>query len=187
MASDTDALQFIRRSETAATKRMRTAVAFGSNIGDRLENLRAARKAIFDLPTVKPPILSSAVYETEPVDCEPGAGKFLNAVIEFEYAGDPARLLEQLIQIEEALGRKRNHAQNVSRIIDVDLLYCGEQRINDERLQLPHPRLHLREFVLRPLADIRPDLLLPGQKKTIRELLAELEQSGDVVRFANHW
>ena len=71
-----------------ATK-MRTAVALGSNIGDRLENLRAARKAIFDLANVKPPILSSAVYETEPVGCEPGAGKFLNAVVEFEYEGDP--------------------------------------------------------------------------------------------------
>ena len=69
---------------------------------------------------------SSAVYETEPVGCEPGAGKFLNAVVEFEYDGDPARLLEQLIQIEEALGRKRHHPRNVSRIIDVDLLYCGE-------------------------------------------------------------
>ena len=111
----------------------------------------------------------------------------MNAVVEFEYDGDPARLLEQLIQIEEALGRKRDHPQNVSRIIDVDLLYCGEQRINDERLQLPHPRLHLREFVLRPLADIRPDLLLPGQKKSIRELLAEVEQSGEVIRFATEW
>ena len=166
-------------------QKMRTAVALGSNIGDRLENLRAARKSILDLPNVKAPILSSAVYETEPVGCEPGAGKFLNAVVEFEYDGDPARLLEQLIQIEEALGRKRDHPQNVSRIIDVDLLYCGEQRINDERLQLPHPRLHLREFVLRPLADIRPDLVLPGQKKTIRELLAEVEHSGGVVRFAD--
>ena len=166
---------------------MRTAVALGSNIGDRLENLRAARKAIFDLSKVKPPILSSAVYETEPVGCEPGAGKFLNAVLEFEYEGDPARLLEQLIQIEEMLGRKRDHPRNVSRIIDVDLLYCGERRMNDERLQLPHPRLHLREFVLRPLADIRPELLLPGQKRTIRQLLAEVEQSGAVVRYADTW
>jgi len=69
---------------------MRTAVALGSNLGDRLENLRAARKAIIDLADVKPPILSSAVYETEPIGCEPGAAKFLNAVIEFEYHGDPA-------------------------------------------------------------------------------------------------
>jgi len=169
------------------TQAMRTAVALGSNIGDRLENLRAVRTAIFDLASVKPPILSSAVYETEPVGCEPGAGKFLNAVVEFEYGVDPARLLGQLIQIEETLGRKRDHPHNVSRTIDVDLLYCGNQRINEERLQLPHPRLHLRTFVLRPLADIRPDLLLPGKKKTIRELLAEVEQSGDAIRFAEHW
>jgi 2-amino-4-hydroxy-6-hydroxymethyldihydropteridine diphosphokinase len=166
---------------------MRTAVALGSNIGDRLENLRAARKAIFDVPSVTAPNLSSPVYETEAVDCEPGAGKFLNAVVEFEYDDDPVHLLEQLIEIEEALGRKRNHPRNISRIIDLDLLYCGERRINDERLQLPHPRLHLRKFVLRPLADIRPDLLLPGQKKNIRELLAELEQSRELIRFAEQW
>jgi len=166
---------------------MRTAVALGSNVGDRLENLRAARKTISDLPNVNAPIFSSAVYETEPVGCEPGAGKFLNAVVEFDYGGDALRLLEQLIQIEEALGRTRDHRRNVSRIIDVDLLYCGERRMNDERLQLPHPRLHLREFVLRPLADIRPELLLPGQKRTIRQLLAEVEQSGAVVRYADTW
>jgi 2-amino-4-hydroxy-6-hydroxymethyldihydropteridine diphosphokinase len=166
---------------------MRTAVALGSNIGDRLETLGAARKAILDLANVKAPIVSSAVYETEPVGCEPGAGKFLNAVVEFEYRYEPARLLEQLIEIEEALGRKRDHRPNVSRTIDIDLLYCGDQRIDDERLQLPHPRLYLREFVLQPLADIRPDLILPGQKKTVRELLAEVEQSGDVIRFAEQW
>jgi 2-amino-4-hydroxy-6-hydroxymethyldihydropteridine diphosphokinase len=166
---------------------MRTAVALGSNLGQRLENLRAARIAILGLSNVKPPILSSAVYETEAVDCEPRAGKFLNAVVEFEYESDPARLLEQLIQIEESLGRKRDHLKNVSRTIDLDLLYCGDQRITDERLQLPHPRMHLREFVLRPLADIRPDLLLPDQMKTVRELLADSEQSGEVVRFADSW
>ena len=166
---------------------MRTAVALGSNIGDRLENLRAARKAIFDLQNVKPAIISSAIYETEPVGCEPGAGKFLNAVVEFDYEGDPGRLLEKLIQSEEALGRKRDHPKNASRTIDIDLLYCGDQRINEKRLQLPHPRLHVRTFVLRPLADIRSDLILSGQKKTIRNLLAEVEQSGEVIRFAEEW
>ena len=166
---------------------MRTGVALGSNVGDRLENLRAARTAIFELPNVKPPIISSAMYETKPVGCEPGAGKFLNAVIEFEYEDDPARLLEQSIQIEEALGRKRNHPKNFSRAIDIDLLYYGDQQINDNRLQLPHPRLHRRAFVLRPLSDIRPALVLPYQKKTVRELLAEAEQSGEVIRFADKW
>jgi 2-amino-4-hydroxy-6-hydroxymethyldihydropteridine diphosphokinase len=166
---------------------MRTAVALGSNIGDRLGNLRAARKAIFDLANVCPGTLSSAIYETKPVGCEPGAGKFLNAAIEFEYEGNPSRLLELVNQIEVTLGRNRAHPKNISRTIDIDLLYYGDQRINDERLQLPHPRLHLREFVLRPLADIRPDLTLPGQKKTIRELLAEVERPGEVIPFAENW
>ena len=166
---------------------MRTAVALGSNLGDRLDNLRAARKAILDEPNVKAPIFSSSIYETEPVGCEAGAEKFLNAVVEFEYQGDPVSLLEQLIRIEEELGRRRDHPKNVSRTIDIDLLYCGDQHVDNARLQLPHPRMHLREFVLGPLADIRPDLLLPGQEKRIGELLAEVGQSGDVIRFAEEW
>jgi 2-amino-4-hydroxy-6-hydroxymethyldihydropteridine diphosphokinase len=166
---------------------MRTAVALGSNIGDRLANLVAARKAISDLASVKPPIISSAIYETEPVGCEPDAVKFLNAVVEFDYDGDPTCLLERFIQIEGALGRKRDHPKNASRTIDIDLLYCGNQHINQQGLQLPHPRIQLRTFVLRPLADVRPDLILPGQKKTIGELLAEVEQAGEVIRFAAEW
>jgi 2-amino-4-hydroxy-6-hydroxymethyldihydropteridine diphosphokinase len=166
---------------------MRTAVALGSNLGDRLDNLCAARNAILGVPNVEPPIFSSAIYETEPVGCEAGAGKFLNAVVEFEYQGDPAALLEQLIGIEEALGRKRDHPKNISRIIDIDLLYCGDQQIDNGRLQLPHPRMHLRKFVLKPLADIRPDLVLPGRDETVTELLNKLEESGDVVRFADSW
>jgi len=166
---------------------MRTAVAFGSNLGDRLANLRAARERIVDLAGAQPPVLSSAIYETEPVGCEPGAAKFLNAVLEFDYEGDPASLLEQFIRIEQALGRKRDHPKNVSRTIDIDLLYYGDRKIQDERLQLPHPRMHLREFVLRPLVDIRPGLVLPGQTKTVRELLDEVQESGEVVRFAEDW
>jgi 2-amino-4-hydroxy-6-hydroxymethyldihydropteridine diphosphokinase len=181
--SATGYLDFARHDQT----KMRTAVALGSNIRDRLENLRAARNAISDLPDVKPPITSSPVYETEPVGCEPGVKKFLNAVVEFDFEDDPTCLLERFIEIEEALGRKRDHAKNAPRTIDIDLLYCGDQQINQQRLQLPHPRTHLREFVLRPLADINPDLILPGQKKTIRELLGEVEQPGEVIQFAEGW
>jgi len=166
---------------------MRTGVALGSNLGDRLGNLNAARKTIVDLARVQPPILSSAIYETDPVGCEPGAGKFLNAVLEFDYEGDPAMLLEQLIRVEQSLGRERDHARNVSRKIDIDLLYLGEMKIDNDRLQLPHPRLHVRKFVLQPLADIRPDLVLPSQTKTVRELLAQLDESGKVVRLTDNW
>ena len=166
---------------------MRTGVALGSNLGDRLSNLHATRKAIVDLARVQPPILSSAIYETDAVDCEPNAGKFLNAALEFDYEGDLTDLWKKLMEIESALGRLRHHARNVSRKIDIDLLYAGEIQIDTRELQLPHPRMHSRKFVLQPLADIRPDLILPNQTKTIRELLAKLDESGRVVRLTNDW
>jgi 2-amino-4-hydroxy-6-hydroxymethyldihydropteridine diphosphokinase len=166
---------------------MRTAVALGSNLGDRLENLRAARRQIIELADVRPPVFSAGIYETEPIDCEPGASKFLNTVIEFDFEGEPVQLLEQLVRIEESLGRKCDHPKNVSRKIDIDLLYSGDQQIDNERLQLPHPRMHLRKFVLQPLADIRSELVLPNQRKTVRELLAESDESGEGVRLMNDW
>jgi 2-amino-4-hydroxy-6-hydroxymethyldihydropteridine diphosphokinase len=166
---------------------MRTAVALGSNLSDRLENLRAARQRISELANVRPPILSSAIYETEPIDCEPGAAKFLNAVVEFDYEGDSIHLLEQMLHIEESLGRKRNHPKNVSRTIDIDLLYSGDRQFDNDRLRLPHPRIHLRKFVLQPLADIRPDLILPDQTRAVADLLTELGDYSGVVRLADNW
>ena len=166
---------------------MRTAVALGSNLGDRLENLRAARRQIIELAGVRPPVFSAGIYETEPVDCEPGASNFLNTVIEFDFEGDPMQLLEELARIEESSGRKRDHPKNVSRRIDIDLLYCGDQQIDNERLQLPHPQMHLRKFVLQPLVDIRGDLILPNQRKAVRELLPKPDESGEMVRLMNDW
>jgi 2-amino-4-hydroxy-6-hydroxymethyldihydropteridine diphosphokinase len=166
---------------------MRVGVALGSNLGDRMTNLRAARNAIVDLSANRSSVRVSPVYETEPVGCEPGAGKFLNAVLEIEYDGDPTELLERFIRIEESLGRKRDHARNISRKIDIDLLYANDLNVENERLHLPHPRLHLRNFVLQPLTDIRPDLVLPNQAKTVRELLAETEDSTKVACFVEKW
>jgi 2-amino-4-hydroxy-6-hydroxymethyldihydropteridine diphosphokinase len=166
---------------------MKVGIALGSNLGDRLANLRAARKAVVDLSANSASVLVSPVYETEPVGCEPGADKFLNAVLEIEYDGDPTDLLQKLIRIEESLGRDPNHARNVSRKIDIDLLYAGELSVENECLQLPHPRLHQRKFVLQPLADIRPDLIFPNQTKSVRELLAQIEDSTKVICFAEKW
>ena len=97
------------------------------------------------------------------------------------------QLLEQLVRIEESLGRKRRHPKNVSRTIDIELLYCGDRQIDNEGLRLPHPRMHLRRFVLQPLVDIRPDLILPKQTKSVADLLAELKETDDVVRFRDDW
>jgi 2-amino-4-hydroxy-6-hydroxymethyldihydropteridine diphosphokinase len=166
---------------------MRTAVALGSNLGDRLDNLRAARQQISDLADIQPPVLASAIYETDPVDCEPEAPKFLNAVVEFGYNGDPLQLLKKLKGVEGALGRPREHARNVSRKIDIDLLYIGDTSVNEGELELPHPKMYLRKFVLQPLADIRPELILPRQAKTVRVLLAQLNDTCNVVCVRNDW
>ncbi|MEP6956060.1 MAG: 2-amino-4-hydroxy-6-hydroxymethyldihydropteridine diphosphokinase [Chthoniobacterales bacterium] len=104
---------------------MRAGIALGSNLGDRLAQLSAARLQLSALPEVQPPILASPVYETEPVGCEPGAPPFLNAVVEVDYDGDPYTLLAALRQIEAALGRPAVHARNASRTLDLDLLYLG--------------------------------------------------------------
>ncbi|MBV9618784.1 MAG: 2-amino-4-hydroxy-6-hydroxymethyldihydropteridine diphosphokinase [Verrucomicrobia bacterium] len=165
---------------------MRIGIALGSNLGDRLANLRAARKAVVGLVGDKA-LLASPVYETDAIGCEPGAGKFLNAILELEFDGDPTELLEELIGVEESLGRNRDHSRNVSRKIDIDLLYADGLNVQNERLQLPHPRLQSRKFVLQPLASIRPDLVLPNQTATIRELLAQIQDSTKVVRFAEKW
>lgn len=166
---------------------MRAGVALGSNLGERLANLRNARKDIAALNGVLPPMRLSAIYETEPVGCEKGAAKFFNAAIEFGYSGEPNALLRELAAIEKMLGRPAAHARNVSRSIDLDLLYCGELVIETGELQLPHPRIVHREFVLRPLADIQPDLVLPKQDESVRALLLRLSPTAGVVRLDLEW
>lgn len=166
---------------------MRAGVALGSNLSDRLGNLKVARQTIAALIGVKRPIRSSAVYETDPVDCEPEAPGFLNAVIEFHYHGEPTQLFQELRGIEIQLGRPAEHERNVSRSIDIDLLYFGDVLLATERLTLPHPRIFGRPFVLRPLADIQPNLVLPGQTKSVMELLALAPASGRVERASSQW
>jgi 2-amino-4-hydroxy-6-hydroxymethyldihydropteridine diphosphokinase len=166
---------------------MRVGVALGSNLGERLANLRNARKDIAALNGALPPMRSSAIYETEPVGCEKGAAKFLNAAIEFGYSGEPDALLRELAAIEKILGRPAAHARNVSRPIDLDLLYFDELVIETGELHVPHPRIAEREFVLRPLADIRPDLVLPEQDEPISSLLLRLGQTAGVVRLDLEW
>ena len=166
---------------------MRAGVALGSNLGDSLANLSAARGAIEGIPGVLQPVVTSAIYETEPVGCEPGAASFLNAAIEFGYNGDPLQLFKDLRKIEVALGRPTEHQRNVSRPIDIDLLYCGNMVMNTDELTLPHPRIAGRRFVLQPLADVAPDLVLPSYDKSVRELLASAPQSATVVRSQLEW
>ena len=166
---------------------MRAGIALGSNVGDPLANLKAARGEIEQIAGAEPALLVSRIYETEPVDCEPGAARFLNAVVEICYAGEPAALHASLRDIERQLGRPSVHPRNVSRIIDLDLLYFGDAVIDTPELRLPHPRLHERAFVLQPLADIRPELVLPNQQRSVAELLRKLGDTSQLVRGVAQW
>jgi 2-amino-4-hydroxy-6-hydroxymethyldihydropteridine diphosphokinase len=152
----------------------RVGIALGSNLGDRLAHLRAASKALREIATPGEPFLQASVYQTEPLLCPPGSPFFYNSVVEIAYEGDPFELLELTQTIERKLGRTGAPERNAPRVIDVDLLYFGDRIIDSENLVLPHPRIGERRFVLQPLAEIRPDLVLPGQTRTIASLLVTL-------------
>ena len=163
---------------------MRAGIAFGSNMGDRLLMLRQARACLVASPLLAPPFLVSSVYLTSPVDCPPGSEPFLNAVLEAELTGEPLALLSDLLGLERALGRPEKSKRNAPRCIDLDLLYIGDCEMRSEALVLPHPGIGRRGFVLTPLAEIRPGLLLPGQKETVAQLLKRLPP-GDTVEMVD--
>ncbi|MDZ4405746.1 2-amino-4-hydroxy-6-hydroxymethyldihydropteridine diphosphokinase [Prosthecobacter sp.] len=153
---------------------MRFGIALGSNLGDRAENMRRGIELLLErIPGVKL-TARAPVYETEPVGCAPGTQSFLNTVIEIEADCLPHDLHAHLKAVESALGRPEQRERNSPRTLDLDLLYADAVISDDPELILPHPRLHLRRFVLQPLADIRPDLVLPGQQHSVAELLVHL-------------
>ena len=154
----------------------RIGIALGSNLGNRYANLQAACDCLRKIAVVGEPFLEASTFETEPLHCPPGSPFFSNSVIEMAWEGSPFDLLEITQSIESQLGRTANPERNAPRIIDVDLLYFGREIIDTEALVLPHPRIGERRFVLQPLAEIRPDLILPGQSHTIAERLAVLPQ-----------
>jgi 2-amino-4-hydroxy-6-hydroxymethyldihydropteridine diphosphokinase len=165
---------------------LKVAIALGSNLGDRLATLRSAIVELGGLS--RQPLRKSRLYETAPVDCPPGSMPFLNAVVELEVDDQlsPHDLLRKLQAIEAKLGRKQKVMHNEPRPIDLDMICFGEQRVNAADLVLPHPRAHLRKFVLQPFSDLSPDLILPGQTMSVAELLGEL-RDGPLTPFAEPW
>lgn len=157
-------------------------VALGSNLGRSREAIQAAiTHAKF---VTGQPILSSSIWETTPVDCPPGSPKFLNAVVAFapQQGETPETLLAKLQELEKTFGRQPKKVLNEPRPLDLDLIAFGQETRSTPQLTLPHPRAHLRRFVLQPLSEIAPDLVLPGQTKTVSELLAELPDDEHCVK-----
>jgi len=154
---------------------MRAGIALGSNLGDRLNFLREARRFLFALHDGPGPFLCSKIYETEPVDCPNDSPRFLNAAIELTTSLAPLELLGCLQSIEQKLGRPAEHSFHGPRTVDLDLLYCDNLRLSLDTLTLPHPKIADRLFVLRPLCDICPDRILPGQTTEIHVLCEALK------------
>lgn len=163
-------------------------IALGSNLGDRAANLRRGVELLLQQVPQCRVTEKGGVYETEPVDCAPETQAFLNSVIEIEASCTPSELHGHLAAIEIELGRPPVREKNAPRTLDLDLLYAGDFVSDDPALIVPHPRLHLRRFVLQPLAEIRPDLKLPGHESTISEHLAALQDDPSCVkRAADSW
>jgi len=152
-------------------------LALGTNMGNRLANLKAAIGNLTPQLSVKN---KSSVYETPPWGFSPQA-EFLNQVVMAETYLEPQALLSHLKRLEVALGRVPNF-QNGPRLIDIDILFFDDLVINTPPLVIPHPRLHERNFVLVPLAEITPDFVHPVLGKPVHKLLDALDR-GDIKLF----
>ena len=128
------------------------------------------------------PALKSSLWQTTPVDCPPDSPKFVNSVVGFmPRAGEgPESLLAKLQALEREFGRTPKKVLNEPRPLDLDLFAFGQETRRSAQLTLPHPRAHERRFVLQPLSEIAPGLILPGQTETILQLLAKLP-AGETV------
>lgn len=155
-------------------------LGLGSNLGDRLANLRQAAQLLHDEVTL---IQVSSVYETEPVG-NPAQPWFLNAVLEGYTELGPQELLEFALAIENALGRVRSFP-NAPRTIDIDILLYGEEVIATSSLTIPHPRLAERGFTLCPLTEIAPLFALPTTGETMESILASATDLEETRHFAD--
>ncbi len=167
---------------------MEIGFSLGSNMGDRRGHLVEAKRRILaqeDTTLVE----QSAIYETEPIDVAPKYEglKFLNAVLVIESSKETESWLAVCHEIEHEMGRRRGEDRNAPRPVDIDILYAGNMLIDGPDLTVPHPHWAEREFVVRPLAEIRPHLVLPGSGQTVSQVLAVVEGTGGLKLSAEDW
>jgi 2-amino-4-hydroxy-6-hydroxymethyldihydropteridine diphosphokinase len=158
-------------------------VALGSNLGDSQANVR---RAMDEIQRLSPePLLRSSLWQTLPVDCPPDSPLFVNAVVGFRPGVDetPESLLAKLQALEMAFGRRPKLVLNEARPLDLDIIVFGSQTRRAPSLILPHPRAHTRRFVMEPLNESVPELVLPGQTRTVREFLQEMPEEPGMRRL----
>jgi 2-amino-4-hydroxy-6-hydroxymethyldihydropteridine diphosphokinase len=171
-------------SEAGASQPPSVFVALGSNTGDAQSHVRDAMERLQEL-SIKP-LLKSSLWLTAPVDCPPGSDMFVNAVVGVApLPGEtPETLLLKLRALEKEFGRQPKKVVNEPRPLDLDLIAFGSDVRSTPELTLPHPRAHIRAFVLQPLAEIAPGFVLPGAGKTVAQLIRHLpaEQLGSIAK-----
>ncbi len=167
---------------------MEIGFSFGANLGDRLANLSEAKRRILACPDTTP-TGQSPVYETAPVDVRPEYRdlSYYNAVLIVDSPCPAATWLDRLARIESDMGRVRHEDRNAPRTIDIDILYADEAYIESGTLTVPHPRWAQRRFVVQPLADVRPDLVLPGCGQTVAEVLRTLPGVEGIRSVTDTW
>ena len=163
------------------TEIITTYVSLGSNLGDRAGNLLLAVRGLTEASFIVHRL--SAVYETEPVGVLGNQPNYLNMVAEIRVINiSPSQMLARMLRIEYLLGRRRIEPQ-APRTVDLDLLLYGDQIVESDFLTIPHPRLHLRNFVLVPIVEIAPHIVHPVLNATMQELLDNSEDQSKVERW----
>jgi 2-amino-4-hydroxy-6-hydroxymethyldihydropteridine diphosphokinase len=167
---------------------MELGFSLGGNLGDRLAYMQAARDALVAVAGSQL-LTQSPIYETSPVGVREVYKElhYYNAVVVLTSPVSMDNWALELARIEEQLGRERTEDKNAPRTIDVDLIYADNLFIDSGGLIVPHPRWASRRFVLQPLADVRPDLRLPGQSEPVKNLLRNLPLEETIEKRVVQW
>lgn len=158
-------------------------IALGSNLGDSPKIIFDAMRRLQSLSDK--PLLRSSLWQTSPVNCPPDSPKFVNAIVGLvpQKSETPESLLKKLRELEKEFGRAPKKTLNEPRPLDLDLIAFGNETRNTPDLVLPHPRAHLRKFVLQPLNEIARDFILAGQGRTVSQLLTDLVSDETLLKI----
>ena len=167
---------------------MEIGFSLGSNMYNRKRLLMQAKNLLLSAPRTCF-VDQSPIYETTPVDVKPEYSKmtYLNSVVILESELPVESWLSYIGKIETNLGRVRTEDRNAPRPIDIDIIYAGEQVIDGDELEVPHPRWAERRFVVQPLCDVRPDRVLPESHKSVAEILRTLPEDEGLSVFDERW
>jgi 2-amino-4-hydroxy-6-hydroxymethyldihydropteridine diphosphokinase len=167
---------------------MEIGFSLGSNLYNRKRLLMQAKNLLLSAPRTRF-VDQSPIYETAPVDVKPEYREmaFLNSVVIVESGLPLESWLSYIGKIEKNLGRERTDDRNAPRPIDIDMIYADGQIVESDGLEVPHPRWAERRFVVQPLCDVRPGLVMPESSRSVAEILESLPSDEDISLYEERW